>query len=284
MTGTKLAPQIAMRAGRTITICAYNRPQYLRQVLDSLHVALKHSQDAGYDWDIVVGIDRHAYDGNESYPDQTACAVEASHSRFNLQIICWAEHLGVAEHPRRLIQYAFSELKSSYNVHLEDDTVLSPDALLFAMWYYHAAIATDYTNYQSVHKTLCLSLHSKSGAEALDYPSSVGYRSDFGVWGWACTNNAWRTWFSQYWNYKRTEPFGFDYSISRMMHEHDLYAVCPALSRVTNIGREGGAHQTPAGFDLEMEGLVAAGPQHLTGIKGFYLDPTKTREDWKHGE
>jgi hypothetical protein len=47
------------------------------------------------------------------------------------------------------------------------------------------------------------------------------------------------------------------------VQKYKLKVLSPSLSRVSNIGREGGAHQTPEGWDAEMEGLVCAGPNHI---------------------
>ena len=100
----------------TITICAYNRPDYLDQVLESLHVALRLCPEFRVER-IFIGVDQ----GGVINP------VECTD--YNLEVVYWPEHLGVTEHPRRLLQYAFVERGSSFNLHLEDDTVLAPDAI-----------------------------------------------------------------------------------------------------------------------------------------------------------
>ena len=81
---------------RTITIAAYRRPEYLQQVLDSLAEALKFCPEFKAD-SIILGIDPGG-DVFENYMDWPPL----------LEIIRWPEHLGVNEHPRRLLQYAFN--------------------------------------------------------------------------------------------------------------------------------------------------------------------------------
>jgi hypothetical protein len=78
---------------------------------------------------------------------------------------------------------------------------------------------------------------------------------------------------------------GYDWSASYMMHKHGLWALEPALSRVRNIGREHGVHQTPEGYDVEMAGLVCAGPEHVQRAGEFVLDPAKPeRPEWVWGD
>ena len=262
----------------TITVAAYNRPEYLRTVLRSLAAALVASDNFGRAARIVIGIDP----GGNRQVEVTAVAlqfaeVEKLSGQLEPEVIVWPEHLGVSEHPRRLLQYVFTELRSQFNTHLEDDTVLSPDALNLAAWYAHGAYA------QSQDKVVCMSLHSRS--TGYDFPRTVRLRPDFGVWGWCCTYLAWWLWFSHYWNSKRAGMLGYDWSASYMMHKHGLWALEPALSRVRNVGREHGVHQTPEGHDAEMAGLVWAGQEHVQRAESFVLDPAKPeRPEWVWGE
>jgi hypothetical protein len=263
----------------TITVAAYNRPEYLRTVLRSLVVALAASVEFGRATRIVIGIDP----GGGRNLEVQAVALQfyeviriATDARIPVEVIVWPEHLGVSEHPRRLLQYVFTELRSQFNIHLEDDTVLSPDALNLAAWYAHGS-------YAQSHEVVCMSLHSRS--TGYDFTRTVRLRPDFGVWGWCCTYLAWWLWLSHYWNSKRTGMLGYDWSASHMMYRHGLWALEPALSRVRNIGREHGVHQTPGGYDAEMAGLVWAGEAEIRTVESFVLDPVKpVRPQWVWGD
>lgn len=261
----------------TITVCAYNRPGYLRAVLASLSTALRECPEMR-DAKIVIGVDPGGDRQAEVIDELTN--LPGAH-----ELIVWPKHLGVSEHPRRLLQYVFSDLHSEFNVYLEDDTVLSPDALKLAHWFYKAQYERD-RDTAIMNRVLCLSLHSRS--TVCYEPAVVRLRRDFCPWGWCCTHLAWWLWFSHHWNSKRALPVGFDWSASLMMHRHELWALEPALSRVRNIGREGGEHQTPEGFDEEMRGLVQAGPEHVRvpdGNAEFVLDARKpARPAWKWGD
>jgi hypothetical protein len=230
---------------RTITIAAYRRPEYLRQVLDSLQVALEYCPEFKPD-QIVLGVDH----GAEEWFTFA--------SPHPVKVIKWPEHLGVNEHPRRLLQYAFMELGSDFNLHLEDDTVLSPDALRLAMWFQ-----------RTPNDAMTLSLYSASKAVA--EPNKLRHRSDFGAWGWATSRAVWLRLLAPYWNYKRDLPIGWDWSISKLMAEKGLRAMEPDLSRVRNIGREKGTHQTPEGYDRDFAGQTWAGVEHMQRIEDFRL-------------
>lgn len=230
---------------RTITIAAYRRPEYLRHVLDSLGAAMKYCPEFNPER-IVLGMD---HGGEESLAWTAPSSIE---------IVRWLEHLGVNEHPRRLLQYAFMELGSDFNLHLEDDTVLSPDALRLAMWFQ-----------RTPNDAMTLSLYGAS--KDFSEPNKLRHRSDFGAWGWATSRAAWLRLLAPYWNYKRDLPIGWDWSISKLMAEKGLRAMEPAISRVRNIGREKGTYQTPEGYDRDFAGQTWAGVEHMQRIEDFRL-------------
>lgn len=241
---------------RTITLCAYRRPDYLSQVLDSLQVARVFAPEYEISR-VVIGIDGG---GEESVRE--IAERNAERSPFKTEVISWPRHLGVSEHPRRLLQYAYTELNSEFNLHLEDDTVLSPDALRLCAWYEQQITSGE----RSFH-LLCL--HSLS--RSYDRADCVRLRHDFGAWGWAADHMQWWNWLAPYWNHRREEPLGFDWSLTDTIQQRGLKVVSPVLSRVRNIGREGGEHQTPEGYDRDMEGLVWARDQEIQAIDQFRL-------------
>ena len=229
---------------RTITIAAYRRPEYLQEVLRSLEKALEYCPEFKPDH-IILGIDK----GGD---------LEVEKNDSPIEIIRWPEHLGVNEHPRRLLQYAFMELGSDFNLHLEDDIVLSPDALRLAMWFQ-----------RTPNDAMTLSLYGAS--KDFSEPNKLRHRSDFGAWGWATSRAAWLRLLAPYWNYKRDLPIGWDWSISKLMAEKGLRAMEPVLSRVRNIGREKGTYQTPEGYDRDFSGQTWAGVEHMQRIEDFRL-------------
>lgn len=255
----------------TITVCAYNRPEYLQEVLLSLHTAMHLCSD--FVSEVVIGIDPG---GGREREVRDMVAVWQNVYGCHMRQILWPEHLGVSEHPRRLLQYTFNELSSDFNLHLEDDTVLSPDALRLCEWYRSFNTSKGLLPYGphimrrwNAHAWLCL--HSAS-REGIKYdPALVVGREDFGVWGWACFKYAWENWMAPYWNHRREQPLGWDWSMTTTMQELGLYALQPALSRVRNIGREGGCHQTPEGYDRDFAGSLCADSTTLVKMEDFHL-------------
>lgn len=260
---------------RTITICAYNRPDYLYEVLRSVIVALRECPQ----WCIPVPLILIALDpGGDRYIETKAVIlrfIDTSRAWLKPQLIEWPQHLGVSESPRRLIQHVFIERRSEFNLHLEDDTVLSPDALRLAEWFRReSARPRECTSAHPLDKVIGLALSSRSTECRCAHKLTL--RTDFGVWGWATNYAAWWLWLAHYWNEKLDEPLGWDYGFTRMMQRNGLVMLEPALSRVRNIGREGGVHETPEGWDREHMHAVVAGPDDMQRIEDFRLETPET--------
>jgi len=246
---------------RTITICSHRRPEYLEQVLESLAVALEYCPEYKPDR-VLIGIDPEPYYGMHDRVVKIA-------AKSGFESFVWPEHLGVSEHPRRLLQWIFE--KSEFNLHMEDDTVLSPDALRLCMWFLRYP------------RPAILSLHSAIDSND---PALVIKRADFGVWGWACRAYMWIDHIAPTWNHKREGKLGWDWSLSHTIYQRKLTVLSPVLSRVRNIGRELGCHQTPEGFDIEMEGATWADAKQAIDINKFLLDPAEPTRctNWPYGE
>lgn len=239
-----------MVAINTITICAYSRRDYLNQVLDSLATALSLCPEFRVNH-IIIGVD--------AGPDRVETGIRVYGLR-DCTILFWPEHLGVTEHPRRLLQYAFMELDSSFNLHLEDDTVLAPDALRLVEWF----------RSRMSEPAHILSLHSRTTSRDRLDQALVRYRDDFGVWGWAATGYVARRYILPYWNHRRIEPLGWDYSMTDIVKRNGLIVLSPELSRVINIGREGGAHATPEQWDADLRDQVVAGTDDMRETGEFH--------------
>lgn len=233
----------------TITICAYNRPAYLDRVLASLGEAVVACPEFCVDR-IILGIDAGGLQlSGMSLSDR-------------VEVLYWPEHLGVTEHPRRLLQHVFMELGSTFNLHLEDDTVLAPDAIRLVEWF----------RSHMPDPAHILSLHSRAtelDGIVLD-PARVKRRDDFGVWGWATTSYVARRYILPYWNHKRVGPLGWDYSLTETVKQFGLTVLAPELSRVENIGREGGAHGTPEQWDKDLADQVVADADDMQEIGDFH--------------
>jgi hypothetical protein len=229
----------------TITVAAYNRPDYLKQVLDSLMGALSHIRWSS--WQIIIGIDP----GGSRQTEVEQVARQFLERQVGTMLI-WPEHLGVSEAPRRLLQRAFMR-GSDYNLHLEDDTVLSPDALNFV-----DCIQNEYPD-----GFACLYAPPPTRPLSTELASQYIKHDVFRVWGWACSAETYRNLVACTWNWRAIEPLGWDASLEESIYNTYYYVYSPVLSRITNIGREDGVHQTPEGWDKDFAGQTAANEEYF---------------------
>lgn len=244
----------------TVTVCAYNRPDYLYEVLRALSASAAFAP--GFPLKVFVGIDPGGSRQKEVEAVARHWLCDSTET-----LIVWPDHLGVSEHPRRMLQFIFSEVTSGFNLHLEDDTVISPDAIRLCEWYVNHRPGT-----LKAKDSCWLSLHSPVKDKDNHDLGLIVPRYDFGVWGWACTSLAWFAWICSQWNHRRTHPTGWDWSLSDTMKQKHLTAVAPALSRVHNIGREGGTFQTPEGYDEEMKESKWATEADMQRVEDFHYE------------
>ena len=118
--------------------------------------------------------------------------------------------------------------RGDYHIHLEDDTVPSPDCLRWFEW------ASRFRNDASVFS---VSAWNRCGGES----SLAGRRQWFTPWGWATWRDRWDE------MRERWSPHGaesWDVAVNTVFRGGRV-ELFPALSRVQNIGEHGGAHATP---------------------------------------
>jgi hypothetical protein len=216
---------------KSISMTAYRRPEYEQQVMDSLDSQLTR------EWQYTVLSRDH---------------------------VAAVDHRGCDANTLRAIQQAFA-YGSDFNLHIEDDTVLSPDALDLCDWFYRLPERDDYVLLNLLaHSKPCRHCDGNFRIVPDDLcpycrPLDVLESSRFNSWGWAITRGMWEKWLLPEWNAKnRTHPMGWDWSVGLTIQRHGLKTLHPALSRVKNIGRENGTYETPEHWDSWAKGLVAS--------------------------
>ena len=224
---------------KTITLTVCNRPDYTAQCLD----ALSRNDVRGYELFICCE------------PDQAeTLAVCQKHSAFMpTQIIVHKERLGINYNNKAMYDLVF-KAGSEFNVALEDDGILSPDAFDLVQWWFR--------RFRNEPEPLLLCLAGGfDETRPLDVEEEIGFfRSP---WGHCFGCGSWQFWLKPYWNWKQDHPHGWDHSISTMMKNKGLKALYPALSRCHNIGREKGVYCTP-----EVHDQLFAGQKWATGEYG----------------
>lgn len=222
---------------KTITIPVFRRPLYFAQAMNSIRRAEPR------DYVLFVGIEPGCEDIRllANSIDWIDRVIVENHKR-----------LGVNWNNRNIIDKAMKD-GSEFNVHLEEDVVISPDAFDLADWY-----------------------RSRVGQEGDICMGFVSYNSDpsrpldilrthsFTPLGWCTTPTAWNSFFVPNWmNDKR----GWDWSINESMKRCNSRSYHPALSRSNHIGREGGVHCTTAIHDKIFGNLVISQERHVGGYR-----------------
>lgn len=211
---------------KSISITAFNRPKYLKRVVDSI----LENDTSGF---------THCF-----------CSIEPDMAEENIKEIVRlqdrfpvcecnvnAERQGVRQNPYNLLTRVFMDQKISFNLYLEDDSFLSPDAFDFVNFYL--------TNYQHTD-IMCCNLYNYQSSK--QFPKNVEFVSDFCALGFGITRGQWQSWFEPFWfdedirirnKVDMGGIGGWDWSIRAVMKEFNLKVVAPKLSRAFHIGING---------------------------------------------
>lgn len=231
---------------KTISLTVFNRPDCLRKVLNSLKI-----------------------NDLKSY-DKLICAIEPGCDEvvdicskidfIDKDIILNQEILGVRKNPYELLNKLFED-GSEYNVYLEDDSILSPDALTLANFFYDKFKNDEYFaccfhNYNS-------NKSQKQKCIAVQEIVAIGF---------SLFKSAWEKWFKTYWFddtiaiEHNIGGIGWDWSIRASMKKHKKYCLTPCYSRSFHIGKVG-VHTTTTDYFRLFGGKTYCN----SNIGGFHL-------------
>jgi hypothetical protein len=206
---------------KTITITINNRPQYLKQVLDSLRKNDILSYDIMY-CALEPGCEENI---------EICKSIDFIESRIFLN----EEKKGVRLNPYFILDKVFNN-GSEYNVYLEDDSILSPDAFELANFYY------DY--FKNSEYLLC-SFYNDLRRYDENEISKVIEWNDFVAIGFSLFKDSWNKWLRTYWfndtisKEENIGGIGWDWSIRAVMKRFNLKTITPCLPRSMHIGKEG---------------------------------------------
>lgn len=227
----------------TITLVAHNRPSYTANVLNALIRC--HGVWTYFD-KLIISVDP----GSEHVFDLCVAAAEDISSMGILETHVYRNSMkaGVAGNPQLALQRAFELHESDFNMAIEDDALLSPDACRLADWFRrnHGGPLSPY-----FLMSLCNHNEYKDGAPS-EIRETTYITSPF---AYCMSKYQWHI-TKAHWNAKELTPTGWDYSVSLAMHLLRLRGLHPTLSRCQNIGREFGAHETPETFDKTQKDIV----------------------------
>lgn len=213
-----------------ILVIAYNRPKMLRNLYQSIRDQTGIQEIPS----IFTQIDAGA---------ATQDAVYDLATKYGSKYL-QKENVGINRNSYEGMKFCFEELRSEWVLYLEEDLVLSPDALAFLRWC------------QSKSKILpnvgayCLCNRAKDRPD----PTLVRYGSRrFIGWGFMMHQSVWHAVAKNCWCNGSSM---WDNRLANNLRSHGYFQVFPYLSRVTNVGRIG-THLTPAKYDELMKGQRA---------------------------
>lgn len=200
---------------KTISIPVYNRPQYLRQCLDSIKSA-EHSPD----WMIVFS----AEPGCEEVLGMIR-AIDWIDTKISINSF----KRGIDVNTFLAADLAY-QLGSTFNLYLEDDVVISKDALIMAEWFSYSPFAVE----QSV---LCLRRTVEDLSKSKTLADSFGPIAE----GLGYDTKWWPKHLRSYWFAfdRRMMGFGWDWSVSFKLNEFKFKQYRPCINRSRNIGTIG---------------------------------------------
>jgi hypothetical protein len=201
---------------KTITLTTYNRPEYLKETLRSL----RSNNTKGY----ILYVSQE--------PGNKECADLVKAIDF-MPVESWVNPFrkGINLNAFTVLSRAFAG-GSRFNVHIEDDIVLSPDALDLANWYHDLK---DKTNHAG-----CFFCGPWSNPAWPTYvhrvePTAVAPGAGFCITDWQWQSFVRPTWFSDY-------TIEWDKALEREAIAKNMVVLRPRLVRSTSIGAHGMSH------------------------------------------
>jgi glycosyltransferase involved in cell wall biosynthesis len=233
---------------RTITLPAYRRAGRLREVLDSF----RKNRTDGYT--LYVSLE-------PGFPE--VLDVVRSIDWIPVRLSINDRNLGLNDNIKKVLRWAMAE-GSEFNIALEDDIVLAPDAFDLAEWFRVLPNRGEYA---------CLGfLNYRS---TLEEPLAVLETQDFRSWGYCFTREAWEKWFVPALEYVPrvlpTVPYQHLWDFRTMFYfiENGARTLHPALSRSNHMGLDDGTNSLP-GLRHYFERMVMSDGTHR---RGFYVKP-----------
>ena len=213
---------------KTITLTVCNRPLYTRKTLESL----RRANTKGYK--LVISVE----------PGCKSVLKECKKVDFMpVEIHVNKTRLGINWNNKSVYDKVFAD-GSLFNIALEDDTPLSPDALDLANWFFQDP---------SRDKYLLLNLFNLG--KSMNNPVSLFEDKGFSPWGYCITRSKYESLIRPRW---MCDARGWDWSINRIMSGQSLKALTPYLSRSRNIGKFGGVYCTPQYYEHCVGGHMAS--------------------------
>jgi hypothetical protein len=206
---------------RVITMTAYRRPAYTREVLD----ALAKCDDIA-DWMLLPNVEPGHEEVIGAFRDWNAC---------ESRLLVNRDRLGLNKNTHDVLFRAF-QLRADVIAHLEDDTVPSPDALCYFEWAVRELLVPDVKSSDG-HQILLASGYNKPKNEPrVDQSHACQTRPIWSPWGWAVDRSR-LAWLLINWCTRNRKCFTCQFKSGYRRTRREVF---PFLSRIQNIGYEFG--------------------------------------------
>lgn len=230
---------------KTITIAAYNRPALLAKMLRSL----KEQMWPLTDYKLYIRIDA----GGKLF--EKVKRVAQGVDFVNTDVFYPEQNEGCIMNTYRLMEWVFEWWEADWNVYLEDDFILSPDAFNLVEWYIaHAEEIKAARGIEDIG-AYCLCRLRESGD-----PEKIYLSRAFVGWGFLMDGHQWRTYAKPAWRSAK-KLWGYDRMWDNSIADYirtcgaTIHNAFPELSRITNTGRVG-THFTARKYDELMQNHI----------------------------
>jgi hypothetical protein len=223
---------------KTISILAYNRPDYLRQTVEALSRCRGIEQ-----FDAVISLDGGSPIKLDVGDDQRT------------KVLYQLNNFGIDRHNEQVFKYVFNDLGSDVNVCLEDDVCLDPDALELVDWF--AALPT-----RSHYAWLSIGNFDKRWECVGDPYAVVREEQEYKLCtaAFVLSKESWQK-VGPRWCEATKLMQGWDWQLSMVAYLEKWKSLTPVVSRCTNIGRVG-VHSYSEFFDEHVAGALHSDGRH----------------------
>lgn len=247
---------------KTITFPVGYRPTYLAEFL----TCLKNQNLSGYT----------IFCSAENSPE---CIKILQASGIDLNIVYkpnsigQKSHAGARDNMFNVLNTAFTA-GSTFNLHLEDDFLLSPDAVDLANWYYEK-----YKDKPLTYMSYGLFGFQPRGE---DYAALEEVPFFEGL-GWCAFKENWEacykaSWYDEVLVKKYFKAYGWDWSVQAYFKEYTCKALRPLINRTQHNGRVGGTCCTVQHHDRHYTPLKWNKTERITEFK--IIGKSEETEEW----
>lgn len=225
---------------KTVTIAAYDRPECLKLLLESLSSQMLSLNE----YELYIRVDA----GGKHTAEVLRLARSAG------AVVPRVERRGgINRNTYETMRWAFEVAKADYNVYLEDDFILSPDTFNLVEWYIaHEAEMRSAKGVTDVG-TYCLCVLPGPSDRGMKGYDEVWLRRSLFGWGFVMNRHQWKQYARPVWS--NVKKGTWDKHLANYIRSFpDVYNAVPGYSRISNTGRARGTSVIGKKWDRIMRG------------------------------